>query len=111
MEALKRQGARTDLTSSQVGTKLRADEQIALDAGTSRNQIQRYVRLTELKPELQKMVDENKMGMARSIASDFYITQTPYFLLLHVGDMHPQLFIETENSAEVDILRYGACSA
>ena len=50
-------------------------------------------------------------GMARSVAADFYITQTPYFPLLHAGDMHPQLFIEAEDSAEVDILRYRACFA
>lgn len=67
MEALKRQGSRTDLTSSQVGTKLRADEQVAQEAGTSRNQVQRFVRLTELKPELQQMVDDNKMGMTPAV--------------------------------------------
>ena len=52
-----------------------------------------------------------KRSTARSIAVDLHIAQTPYFLLLQVGDMHPQLLIETEGSAEVDILRYGACSA
>ena len=81
MEALKRQGARTDLTSSQVGTRLRADEQIAQDAGTSRNQVQRYVRLTELKPELQKMVDENKMGMTPAVELSYLKPEEQSLLL------------------------------
>lgn len=45
-------GERVDLTSSQVGTKLRADEILAQQAGSSRNQVQRFIRLTELIPEL-----------------------------------------------------------
>ena len=60
LEALKNQGARSDLTSSQIGTKLRADEKVAQDSGDSRNQVQRYIRLTNLVPELLAMVDEKK---------------------------------------------------
>ena len=52
LDAMKHQGERVDLTSSQVGTKLRADEILAQQAGSSRNQVQRYIRLTELIPEL-----------------------------------------------------------
>ena len=52
MEAMKQQGQRTDLTSSQLGTKFRTDDMIAQEAGESRNQIQRYIRLTELIPQL-----------------------------------------------------------
>ena len=55
LDAMKHQGERVDLTSSQVGTKLRADEILAQQAGSSRNQIQRYIRLTELIPELIDM--------------------------------------------------------
>ena len=62
LEALKNQGARSDLTSSQVGTKLRADEKVAKDSGDSRNQVQRYIRLTNLIPELLDMVDEKKIS-------------------------------------------------
>ena len=62
LEALKNQGARSDLTSSQVGTKLRADEKVAKDSGESRNQVQRFVRLTNLVPELLDMVDEKKIS-------------------------------------------------
>ena len=50
LEAMKHQGERTDLTSSQLGTKLRADALLAEQAGSSRNQVQRYIRLTELVP-------------------------------------------------------------
>ena len=62
LEALKNQGARSDLTSSQIGTKLRADEKVAQDSGDSRNQVQRYIRLTNLVPELLAMVDEKKIS-------------------------------------------------
>ena len=62
LEALKNQGARSDLTSSQIGTKLRADEKVAQDSGESRNQIQRFIRLTNLIPELLDMVDEKKIS-------------------------------------------------
>ena len=62
LEALKNQGARSDLTSSQIGAKLRADEKVAQDSGESRNQIQRFIRLTSLIPELLDMVDEKKIA-------------------------------------------------
>ena len=62
LEAIKNQGARSDLTSSQIGTKLRADERVAQDAGESRNQIQRFIRLTNLIPELLDLVDQKKIS-------------------------------------------------
>ena len=67
LEALKRQGARRDLrpdlTSSQIETKLpRADEQIAMESGESRAQVQRYVRLTNLIPEIMDMVDQKQIA-------------------------------------------------
>ena len=67
MEALKRQGLRTDLTSCQVGTKLRTDEQVAENSDDSARTIQRYIRLTELQPELQQMVDEKKMAFTPAV--------------------------------------------
>ena len=60
-DALKRQGKRTDLTSSQVGTKLRTDK---IEAGESRNQIQRYLRLTNLIPELLELMDKGKIAFS-----------------------------------------------
>lgn len=63
MEAIKRQGERRDLTSSQVETKLpRADEQIAMESGESRAQVQRYIRLTNLIPEVLDMVDQKQIA-------------------------------------------------
>ena len=67
MDAMKRQGKRTDLTLSPVGTKLRTDEAIAQEAGESRNQIQRYIRLNELIPELLEFVDEGKIGLRPAV--------------------------------------------
>jgi ParB family chromosome partitioning protein len=62
LEAMKHQGARSDLTSSQVGTKLRADEEMAQEVGSSRNQIQRYIRLTRLIPPILDMVDQKQIS-------------------------------------------------
>ena len=62
LDAIKNQGARSDLTSGQIGPKLRSDEQVALDAGESRKQVQRFIRLTSLIPELLDMVDEKKIA-------------------------------------------------
>ena len=67
LEALKHQGARMDLTSCQVGTKLRTDEQVAENSDDSARTIQRYIRLTELQPELQQMVDEKKMAFTPAV--------------------------------------------
>ena len=64
LEAIKHQGKRTDLTSAQLGQKLKGKnsvEIVAEKAGESRNQIQRYIRLTKLIPELLQMVDDNKL--------------------------------------------------
>ena len=62
LEALKNQGARSDLTSDQVGQKLWSVEQVASDAGESKTQIQRFIRLTNLVPELLDMVDEKRIA-------------------------------------------------
>ena len=62
MEALKHQGKRTDLTSCQVGTKLRADEELAKQTGESARTVQRFVRLNSLIPELLELVDERKIA-------------------------------------------------
>ena len=62
LEAMKHQGQRGDLTSDQVGQKLWSVEQVASDAGESKTQIQRFIRLTNLIPELLDMVDEKKIS-------------------------------------------------
>lgn len=67
LEAMKRQGQRTDLTSSPLETKLRATEQIALDVGESRAQIDRFIRLTNLIPEMLDLVDDKKIAMRPAV--------------------------------------------
>lgn len=62
LEAMKHQGERNDLTSGQVGPKLRSDEQLAQEAGESRKQVQRFIRLTNLVPELLEMVDQKQIS-------------------------------------------------
>lgn len=62
LEALKHQGERSDLTSGQLGPKLRSDEQLAQEAGESRKQVQRYIRLTNLIPEPLEMVDQKQIS-------------------------------------------------
>ena len=62
LDAMKHQGARTDLTSAQVGPKLTAAEKIAENSTDSKSQIKRFIRLTELVPELMDMVDEKKIA-------------------------------------------------
>ena len=62
LDALKNQGARSDLTSSQVGMKLQALDIVGQEAGDSRNQVHRFIRLTNLIPELLNLVDEKKIS-------------------------------------------------
>ena len=62
LEALRHQGERTDLTSRQVGDKLKAADRVGEDVGESARQVQRYIRLTELIPPLLDMVDEHKIA-------------------------------------------------
>ena len=62
LEAMMHQGERRDLTSCQIGTKFRADEQLAKDAGESARTVQRFIRLTYLIPELLDMVDQKKLA-------------------------------------------------
>lgn len=74
LEAMKRQGFRSDLTSSQVGTKLRTDQEMAQQVGESRNQIQRYIRLTHLLPEILQKVDEGRIAFTPAVELS-YLTQ------------------------------------
>ena len=78
LDAIKHQG----VSSSQLGTRLiRSDEKVALDAGESRNQIQRYIRLTHLIPELLSMVDENKIAFNPAVELS-YLSIPEQFILL-----------------------------
>ena len=71
LEAMKRQGFRTDLTSPQVGQKLTSVEQLARQGADSRTQIQRFIRLTELIPPILQMVDEGRIALTPAVELSF----------------------------------------
>ena len=81
MEALKKQGKRNDLTSCQVGAKLRADEKIAEYSDDSARQVQRYIRLTELIKELLDMVDIGKISFNPAVEISYLSKEEQYMLL------------------------------
>ena len=81
LEVIKRQGARNDLTSAQVVPKLTAREKVAEDAGVNRMEVSRYVRLTELEPELQQMVDEKKIGITPAVEISYLKPEEQKLLL------------------------------
>ena len=87
LDAIKRQGKRHDLTSTQPVQKLSV-EQVAEEAGTSREQIRRYIRLNELEPELMQLVDEGKIGM------------TPAVEISYLKPEEQKLLIETIDSEQ-----------
>ena len=71
LEAMKRQGFRTDLTSAQLGEKLTSVEKLAKQSDNSRTQIQRFIRLTELIPPILQMVDEGKIALTPAVELSF----------------------------------------
>ena len=85
LEALKHQGARMDLTSCQVGTKLRADEKLAESVNESARTVQRFIRLTELISELLDMVDERKLAFIPAVEVS-YLKQDEQRMLLEAMD-------------------------
>ena len=87
LEAIKRQGARHDLTSTQIAQKLSV-EKVAEEAGTSKDQVRRYIRLNELEPQLMQMVDEGKIGM------------TPAVEISYLKPEEQKLLIETIDSEQ-----------
>ena len=85
LEALKHQGARMDLTSCQVGTKLRADEKLAESVNESARTVQRFIRLTELISELLDMVDERKLTFNPAVEVS-YLKRDEQRMLLEAMD-------------------------
>lgn len=85
MDALKHQGKAAKQTSSQIGTKLRTDEQIAREVGSSRNQVQRFIRLTELLPELLDMVDRKEIAFSPAVELS-YLKEEEQRLFLEAMD-------------------------
>lgn len=89
LEALKHQGK----TSSQLGTKLRSDEIVASQSEDSRNQVQRYIRLTYLIPELLDLVDEGRIALTPAVELSYLTEEQQYSLLgtIEVEDRTPSL--------------------
>lgn len=83
MEAMVRQGKRTDLTSTPLVEKLRTNEQLAEEVGESREQIRRYIRLTKLIPEILQMVDEKKIAFRPAVEIS-YLTKDEQEILLDI---------------------------
>ena len=81
MDALSRQGQRTDLTSTQVGRKLETAEIIGEQSGESKNQVRRYIRLTELIPEILRMVDAGKIALTPAVELSYLTRQEQQDLL------------------------------
>ena len=81
LEAIKRQGERRDLTSCQVGTKSKSAAVVGEQAGDSARQVARYIRLTELQPELQEMVDSGKMAMTPAVELSYLKPEEQSLLL------------------------------
>ena len=92
-DALEHQGWRSDLTSCQVGTKLRTDEQIAADANDSARQIQRYIRLTNLIPEILQYVDDGRISFTPAVELSYLNEQEQCDLLeqMELNDCTPSL--------------------
>ncbi len=93
MEAMSRQGYRSDLTSCQVGTKLRTDEIIAENSTDSARQIQRYIRLTYLIPELLDLVDEERIAFTPAVELSYLneVEQADLVEEIRVCDATPNL--------------------
>ena len=81
LEAIKRQGERTDLTSDQVGRKLESAELIANKSDDSKTQVRRYIRLTYLIPELLDLVDEEKIALTPAVELSYLTDEEQYSLL------------------------------
>ena len=93
LEAMKHQGWRTDLTSAQVGGKLETAEIIGGESGDSRNQVRRYIRLTNLIPEILQYVDDGRISFTPAVELSFLNEQEQYDLLeqIELNDCTPSL--------------------
>lgn len=81
LEALKRQGKRSDLTSDQVGRRLETAEIIGDETGESRNQVRRYIRLTNLVKPLLNMVDEGRIAFSPAVELSYLTREQQAYLL------------------------------
>lgn len=96
MDAMKKQGERTDLTSRQVGAKLRTDEQIAADSDDSARQIQRYIRLTNLIPSLLHEVDIGNIKLSPAVELSY---------LSEAAQNSLEIAMETEGKPKISLAK------
>ena len=112
MEVLKHQGARTDLTSSQVGQKLRgvtSRDLVAQEAGDNARNIQRYIRLTHLIPELLELVDQKKISFNPAVELSYLTADEQRDFLQAMEDSkHPPSLSQAQRIKRLS--RAGACS-
>ena len=109
MDALKHQGKAAEQTSSQIGTKLRTDEQIAREVGSSRNQVQRFIRLTELLPELLDMVDRKEIAFSPAVELS-YLKEEEQRLFLEAMDYSQATPSLSQAQRIKKLSQQGACS-
>ena len=93
LEAMKHQGWRSDLTSDQLGGKLETAEIVGEEAGDSKNQVRRYIRLTNLIPEILEYVDEGRISFTPAVELSYLNEQEQYDLLeqMEINDCTPSL--------------------
>lgn len=124
LEAMKRQGERTDLTLSQVGTKVgtnstsaqvepkfRSNETIAEEVGESRAQVQRYIRLTYLNPLLLDLVDDGKLGLTIAVELS-YLDDLTQSMLADYLEEHPKASVSQSIASQLrDLAEAGTVTA
>ena len=109
LEALKHQGARTDLTSSQVGTKFRADKKLAAETDESARNVQRFIRLTNLIPELLDLVDQKKISFNPAVELSYLTADEQRDFLQAMEDSkHPPSLSQAQQIKKLS--RAGGCS-
>lgn len=110
MEAMKRQGARSDLTSCQNGTKFRADEAMAEQTGESARSIQRYIRLTELIPELLDYLDLKRIPFTSAVEISYLDKEIQKWLFEYIRDnglVKPKQIALLRKACETGIMTEG----
>ena len=124
LEAMKRQGERTDLTSGQVGPKLgtnstsaqvepkfRSNETIAEEVGESRARVQRYIRLTYLNPDLLDLVDDGKLGLTIAVELS-YLDELAQSMLADYLAEHPKASVSQNIASQLrDLAEAGTVTA
>ena len=90
LEAIKNQGARSDLTSAQLGRKLETADIVGQESGDSRNQVRRFIRLTSLMPELLDMVDEKKIAFNPAVELSYLDESQQRDFLEAMNDLHQE---------------------